>query len=86
MKIILKLLDVKNGINEYKRIFRFEEPLNEGQNIAADQFYSKVILNGLKQEVLKRNMLFEFPDRIRRRHINRNIHDSTSQLTLMNYM
>ena len=86
MKTILKLLDIANGINEFKRIFRFEEPINQGYNITAKKFYSKVILNDLEREVVKRNMIFDFPDLIGRRYLKRNIVDSTNQLTLMNYM
>lgn len=86
MKTVLKLLDISNGINDFKRIFRFEEPINQGHNITADKFYSKVILNDLEREVVKRNMIFDFPDLIGRRYLKRNIVDSTNQLTLMNYI
>lgn len=37
MKIILKLLNIRNGFDEYKRIFGFEEPLTQGHNIAGQR-------------------------------------------------
>jgi DNA repair photolyase len=43
MKTILKLLNMTDRIGEYYKIFHFTEPLRSGYNIAADQYYSKII-------------------------------------------
>ena len=87
MKTILNLLKIKDAINEYKRIFQFAEPLNANYNIAANQSYSNEILNNLRQRILSRRMVFDFPDMIRSRTVVRNNASTTpNQLTLVDYM
>jgi DNA repair photolyase len=87
MKIILNLLKIKEAISEYKRIFQFAEPLNANYNIAANQSYSNEILNNLRQRILSRRMVFDFPDMIRSRTVVRNNASTTpNQLTLVDYM
>jgi DNA repair photolyase len=87
MKIILNLLKIKDAISEYKRIFQFGEPLNPNYNIAANQSYSNEILNNLRQRILNRRMVFDFPDMIRSRTVVRsNASTIPNQLTLVDYM
>jgi DNA repair photolyase len=87
MKTILNLLKIKDAINEYKRIFQFAEPLNANYNIAANQSYSNEILNNLRQRILSRRMVFDFPDMIRSKTVVRNNASTTpNQLTLVDYM
>jgi DNA repair photolyase len=90
MKTILTLLSIRDGIQKYKRIFHFTEPLRSGYNIAADQFYSKTILENLRESVLQRGISFDFPDLSESKFIGKNkkISNDTNQqtLTLMNYM
>jgi DNA repair photolyase len=90
MKTILTLLSIRDGIQKYKRIFHFTEPLRSGYNIAADQFYSKTILENLRESVLQRGISFDFPDLSESKFIGKNkkiSNDSNQQtLTLMNYM
>ena len=87
MKTIFNLLKIKDAINEYKRIFQFAEPLNANYNIAANQSYSNEILNNLRQRILSRRMVFDFPDMIRSRTVVRNNASTTpNQLTLVDYM
>ena len=90
MKTILRMLGIRNGIQEYNRIFHFTEPLRSEYNIAADQFYSKTILENLKKSVLRRGISFDFPDLAKSKFIGKNkkISKDTNQqvLTLMNYM
>ncbi|HEY9386841.1 MAG TPA: radical SAM protein [Nitrososphaeraceae archaeon] len=91
MKTILNLLNMTAGIKEYKRIFHFTEPLRSGYNIAADQSYSKMILENLRETTLQREISFDFPDLVEIRCIEKNkkLSNNTNrqeQLTLMNYM
>lgn len=87
MKTILNLLKIKDAINEYKRIFQFAEPLNANYNIAANQSYSNEILNNLRQRILSRRMVFDFPDMIRSKTVVRNNASTTpNQLTLVDNM
>lgn len=51
MKSILMLLNIKDRIDEYNRIFHFTEPIRSGYNIAADQSYSNRILEKLREVV-----------------------------------
>ena len=90
MKTILTLLSIRDGIQKYNRIFHFTEPLRSGYNIAADQFYSKTILENLRESVLQRGISFDFPDLSENKIIGKNkkIFNDTNQkaITLMNYM
>ncbi len=87
MKIILKLLDIKNGIKEYNRIFQFTEPINPDRNIAAGYSYANSILGKIRKSVLKRNMNFEFPKLDATSNMERRwISNNTNQLTLVDYM
>ena len=99
MQIILKLLNVNDGIEVYKkRVYQFTEPLKSSHNIAADESYSNNIIQNLENKVLERGMIFDFPDFIGYRRIkssNKNTHhhhytsnknDKEQQVTLMTYM
>ena len=97
MQIILKLLDVNDGIEVYKkRIYQFTEPLKPSYNIAANESYSSKLLQNLENKVLEKGMFFDFPDFIGDRRIkasNKNHHhytnnknDKEQQITLMTYM
>ena len=90
MKTVLRMLSIRDGIQKYNRIFHFTEPLRSGYNVAADQFYSKTILENLRKTVLQRGISFDFPDLAEGKFIEKNkkISNDTNQqtLTLMNYM
>lgn len=87
MKIILKLLNIRNGFDEYKRIFGIEEPLTQGHNIAAKKSYSSKIIENVRSGVLNRGMTFDFPYLIGSKCLETNkVSNDTSQLTLTNYM
>lgn len=90
MKTILTLLSIRDGIQKYKKIFHFTEPFRSEYNIAADQFYSKTILENLRESVLQRGISFDFPDLSESKFIGKckKISNDTNQqaLTLMNYM
>jgi DNA repair photolyase len=97
MQIILKLLDVNDGIEIYKkRIYQFTEPLKPSYNIAASECYSSKVLQNLENKVSEKGMFFDFPDFIGGRHIKankknhhhntNNKNDNDQQITLMTYM
>ena len=91
MKTILTLLSIRDGIQKYNRIFHFKEPLRSAYNISADQFYSKTILENLRESVLQRGISFDFPDLSENKFIGKNKKISTNNtnqqtITLMNYM
>jgi DNA repair photolyase len=88
MKIILKMLNKEEeGIKAYKRLFHFNEPLNQGYNLVVDKGYSNTILKNLKEAVIRRNMYFDFPHLIGRKCIEISKSNTNSkQLSLMNYI
>jgi DNA repair photolyase len=87
MKSILMLLNMKDRINEYNRIFHFTEPIRSGYNIAADQSYSNGILEKLGEAVHRRGISFDFPNLIGIRCVEKHkLSNNANQLTLMNYM
>jgi DNA repair photolyase len=89
MKSIFKMLNKEDeGIEEYKRLFHFKEPLDHGYNIAVDNGYSNIILKNLKEGVIKRNMYFDFPHLIGSRsiRISKSSNDKSKQLSLMNFI
>ena len=86
MKTILKLLDIKNGIKEYNRIFQFTEPIIPGRNITASDSYTNLIRLKLKELVLKRNMNFEFPKLVGTSNVERRKISNNTNVTLIDYM
>ena len=73
MKIILKLLNIENGIDIYKNtIYQFKEPLKPWFNVGANKSYETSVLQDLKEKVLQKSITFDFPDLIRSRHLNSN--------------
>jgi len=87
MKTILKLLDIKNGIKEYNRIFQFTDPINSGRNITASYSYANLILGKIRKAVLKSDMNFEFPRLIGANNTGtENRSNKDDQLTLIDYM
>ena len=52
MRIILKLLGLNNGIEDYKKkIYEFTEPLKPRYNIMANEYYSRKLLQSLEEKV-----------------------------------
>jgi hypothetical protein len=90
MQIILKLLNVGGGINEYrKRIYQFTELLNPRYNIAASESYSSKVLQALKEKVLKKGISFDFPHFVGKTHTSKINHTkgyAEQQFTLTKYM
>jgi len=91
MKIILKLLELDSGIGEYmKKIYQFAEPLTARCNLSVNENYSHGLLDILKDKIVKRGILYDFPEFIGTRRIKRNIENHVNlgggQLTLMEFM
>ena len=88
MKTILELLDIENGIDEYKNvIYQFREPLKPGYNVTASKTYETKVIQYLKEKVLEKGMIFDFPDFIGRRCLNSNkSYNGGHQVMLMSYM
>ncbi len=90
MKIILKLLELDAGIAEYmKKIYQFTEPLTPGYNLSVNENYSQGLLAKLEEKIVKKGILYDFPEFIRSRRIKRNIRSSSilggGQLTIMEF-
>jgi DNA repair photolyase len=91
MTTILKSLDMKGGIDEYRKIYQFSEPIKTGFNIAANQVYSDTVMHNLEQKITKRGLFTNFPDHMKSRPIPGRFANNTNragsgQLTLLRYM
>ncbi len=82
MKAVLTLLEVPDGVNEYKRLYHFEEPLSSNY-VSADKRYAKRVLDGLEQKIKNRGMLCDFPDFMGPRQIDKS---HLGQTTIMSYL
>jgi DNA repair photolyase len=82
MKLALRLLQVPNGIEKYKQIYKLEEPLIANY-IAADRQYAEKVIGGLEERVRKYGILSDFPDYMSSRRIDRS---HLGQTTLHNFL
>ena len=57
---ILELLGKSWSIEEYERIFGFQEPLVNDNNLSASTIYCDKVMNFLKDELSTRNIVFGF--------------------------
>jgi DNA repair photolyase len=90
MKIILKLLDLDAGIAEYmKKIYQFTEPLMPRYNLSVNENYSQGLLAKLEEKIVRKGILYDFPEFIRSKQIKRNIRNPSNlgggQLTIMEF-
>jgi hypothetical protein len=61
MKLVLRLLEVPDGIKRYKEIYGFEEPLGSSYVTAETRYVNKVI--GKLESMIKSNgLISDFPD------------------------
>lgn len=63
MKIVLKLLQVPDGEEQYKEIYDFREPV-ESSYLSANRKYERRILDLLESKIKRQQMLYRFPARI----------------------
>ncbi|MGE5683702.1 MAG: SPL family radical SAM protein [Nitrososphaerota archaeon] len=57
---ILELLGISWSIEEYEKIFGFQEPLMNDNNLSANTAYSDNVINCLKYELSRKNIEFGF--------------------------
>jgi DNA repair photolyase len=82
MKLALRLLEIPDGIEKYKKIYNFKEPL-DANYVAADRRYAEKIVGGLEKRVKKYEMECGFPDCISPRRIDKS---HLGQTTLNGYL
>jgi DNA repair photolyase len=90
MKIILKLLELDIGIAEYmNKIYQFTEPLMPEYNLSVNENYSQGLLAKLEEKIVKKGILYDFPEFIGSRRIKRNTRNPSNlgggQLTIMEF-
>ena len=61
MKLVLRLLEVRDGIKRYKEIYGFEEPLGSSY-VTADRTYVNIIIGKLESMIKSNGMTSDFPD------------------------
>jgi DNA repair photolyase len=82
MKLALRLLEVPEGIEKYKQVYGFEEPLDSNY-VAADKKYAEKITGYLEERIKNYGMECGFPDYIGSRRIDRT---HLGQTTLHNFL
>jgi DNA repair photolyase len=82
MKLALKLLEIPDGIEAYKKIYNFEEPLDSNYVSTGRQYTEKVIAN-LESRIKSHEMSCEFPDNVGARQINKS---HLGQTTLQSFL
>jgi DNA repair photolyase len=82
MKLVLRLLEIADGIEKYKQIYKFVEPL-DANYVPADKNYAERIIHGLENRIKSYGMDCDFPTYMGSRQINR-LH--IGQTTLNSYL
>ena len=90
MKIVFKLLNKEKTevIRHYAQLYHFKEPMKQGYNLYVDNTYANTILKNLKDKVMEKDMLFDFPHLDENRHMaKKNLKDiNKGQLTLWSFI
>lgn len=81
-KIVLRLLQIADGVEQYKDIYGFEEPLDSNY-IRTNSMYAKKIMDRLERIIKSHGMTTDFPDHMRPRRINKSC---LGQTTLHSYL
>lgn len=82
MKLVLRLLEIPDGIEKYRQIYNFEEPLDT-KYVAADKKYTEKVIGGLEDRIESCGMSCDFPNYMRPRRIDRS---HLGQTTLHNFL
>jgi DNA repair photolyase len=83
MKLVLRLLEVPDGIKRYKEIYGFEEPLRSSY-VTADTRYVNKIMAKLESIIKKNGLIPDFPDYLAPKKIYRsNLRQTTLQSFLV---
>ena len=83
MKLVLRLLEVPDGIKRYKEIYGFEEPLRTSY-VTADTRYINKIMAKLESIIKKNGLIPDFPDYLASKKIYRsNLRQTTLQSFLV---
>ncbi|MEW6604877.1 MAG: radical SAM protein [Thermoproteota archaeon] len=82
MKMALRLLEIPDGIERYRQIYRFQEPL-DASYVSADRWYADQVVNRLESLVKSHGMSCEFPDYMGPRRIDRS---QIGQTSLHNFL
>jgi DNA repair photolyase len=82
MKLVLELLEVSDGIERYKEIYGFEDPLGSSY-VTADKRYVNKIIGKLESMIKSNGMMCDFPDYLGSRRIDKS---SLGQTTLQNFL
>jgi DNA repair photolyase len=83
MKLVLRLLEVPDGIKRYKEIYGFEEPLRSSY-VTADTRYINKIMAKLESIIKKNGLIPDFPDYLAPKKIYRsNLRQTTLQSFLV---
>lgn len=83
MKLVLRLLEVPDGIKRYKEIYGFEEPLRTSY-VTADTRYINKIMAKLESIIKKNGLIPDFPDYLAPKKIYRsNLRQTTLQSFLV---
>src|SRR5919112_1040812 len=83
MKLVLRLLEVPDGIKRYQEIYGFEEPLGSSY-VTADRKYVNRIIGVLESIIKKNGLIPDFPDYLAPKKIYRsNLRQTTLQSFLV---
>jgi DNA repair photolyase len=83
MKVVLRLLEIPDGIERYKDIiYSFDEPLDSSY-VTADNRYAKKIVSKFERIIKNHEMTNHFPEYIGPRRIDRSC---LGQTTLLSYL
>jgi DNA repair photolyase len=82
MKVVLQLLEIKSGVERYRQLYGFQEPLSANY-VGCDKAYSEKILGMLEEMVAKSGMSAGFPDHMSPKRIERP--SCKGQTTLLRY-
>jgi DNA repair photolyase len=82
MKLALRLLDIPDGVEKYRQIYNFQEPLDTNY-VEADRRYAERIIGGLEEMIKGCGLECSFPEYIGSRRIDRT---HLGQTTLHNFL